>query len=141
MTPRIEFYVLAAAGESARFDTACRLVDKARARGLNVWLRTGSDAQSGAIDRQLWTWRHGSFIAHRIHSPGRRLWPVLIGTGMPPATHRAVLLNLADSVPDELEGCERVIEIVDGRDEILSASRARYKVYRDRGYAPSTVRL
>lgn len=141
MATRIEFYVLATAGEAACLATACRLVDKARSQELSVWIRTASAAQSATIDRELWTWRRGSFIAHRIHAPGRRPWPVLIGTGAPPESHRALLLNLADDVPDGFEACSRLIEIVDAREGVLAASRARYKVYRDRGFAPSTVRL
>lgn len=140
-TPRVEFYVLSEAGEAARVDTACRLVDKARAQARVVWIRAHDAAQAAAIDVRLWTLRRGSFVAHRIHVPGRRVWPVLIGTGDPPPEHRDVLLNLADTVPADITGIGRLIEIVDARPEVLAASRTRYKDYRDRGYAPATVRL
>jgi len=55
--------------------------------------------------------------------------------GEAPAHACEVLLNLAADCPPFFERHERLLEIVSQDDAERQAGRARFKFYRDRGYA------
>lgn len=134
---RVDFYVLpeSAADDSAM--TACKLCDKAVAAGQRVYLHAPLAAEQDALDKLLWTFRQGSFIAHERLAPAPPAAPlpdVLLGDAEPPPSHNAVLINLGAEVPPFFSRFERVCEIVAGDAARRAQSRARYKFYRDRGY-------
>jgi DNA polymerase-3 subunit chi len=61
--------------------------------------------------------------------------PVLIATEPEPVPACGVLLNLADDCPPRFESYDRVLEIVSRDTAERDAGRARFKFYRDRGFA------
>ena len=135
---RVDFYVLSEADEAAQLRFACRLVEKAVEQGNRVHLRTVSTLQSERLDDLLWTFNDRSFLPHEITNGAEvshtRVM-VVIGESAAPATHRQLLINLTDVVPENVTDYERVAEIVPADPEKKQLSRERYKSYRERGCA------
>jgi DNA polymerase-3 subunit chi len=127
----IDFYFNA----QDRLQVACRLAAKAYAHGKKVLVYAPQPELAQRMDKLLWTFQAVSFVPHCMaHEAIAAETPVLIA--MEPETAPAcdVLLNLADDCAPRFESYERVLEVVSpGEDR--DAGRARYKFYRDRGFA------
>ena len=129
----IDFYFNA----DDRLAVACRLAGKALQQKKRVLIYAAEAETAQRIDRLLWTSQAVSFIPHcYAHDPLAADTPVLIASGdEQPAAACDVLLNLAAECPPFFERHERVLEIVDRDEGQILAGRARFKFYRDRGYA------
>ena len=140
---RVDFYVLPEDSESGPALTACQLCEKAVADGKTVHLHVPDSALAGDMDKLLWTFRQGSFIAHeRLGDSAEEPAPaVLIGDAEPPVSHQDVLINLDAAVPAFFSRFDRVLEIVHGDAANRAKSRERFKFYRDRGYTLETHKL
>jgi DNA polymerase-3 subunit chi len=129
----IDFYFNA----GDRLAVACRLAGKAlqQKKRVLIYAPRADDAQR--LDRLLWTAPAVSFIPHCMaHDPLAADTPVLIATGDEASgTDCAVLINLAADQPPFFERHERLLEIVSQDEEQVLAGRARFKYYRERGYA------
>lgn len=147
---RVDFYLLqenaggdvaGAATDAAKLALACRLTDKAFRLGHKVYLYTPDETLAARLDDLLWVQNPNSFIPHHIYKDGEPLAPVAIGAVPPPATLDEVLVSLSAEVPDFFSRFARVVELV-GTDATEKAqSRARFRFYRDRGYALQTHTL
>jgi DNA polymerase-3 subunit chi len=117
----------------------CRLLRKAvGAHGARLVVmadRTTLDA----IDQLLWALQPAEFIAHcrggdEPHVVSRS--PVVLAesgaTELPP---RPILVNLGPEAPESFERFDRLIDIVGSDDADKQAGRARWRHYKDRGYA------
>lgn len=134
---RVDFYVLPSDGAEDAVMTACKLCDKAVGSGSRVYVHADDQRMQDQLDKLLWTFRQGSFIAHERASSAALSEPlpaVVFGSVEPPQSHMRVMINLADDVPAFFSRFERVCEIVAGDDAQRAKSRTRYKFYRDRGY-------
>jgi DNA polymerase-3 subunit chi len=131
----IDFYFNA----DDRLGVACRLAGKALQRNQRVLIYAPQAEMAQRIDRLLWTSQAVSFIPHcYVHDSLATDTPVLIASDdMPPPATCDVLLNLAAECPPFFERHERLLEIVDQDKDQVLAGRARFKFYRDRGYAIS----
>jgi len=141
---RVDFYVLAEEALDARLKFACRLTEKAVDQGHRVYLQTASTADAQRLDEMLWTFSDRSFLAHEIAngaSASHERVMVLLGDGEAPLTHRQLLINLTERLPNNLDAYERIAEIVDTDPERKRLSRERYKQYRERGCALETHTL
>jgi DNA polymerase-3 subunit chi len=140
---RIDFYVLATADARGRWMTACRLIEKAFHQGHRIYLKTASGEETVILDDLLWTFRQGSFVPHATvaNAGDGDETPVLISHDAPPASMDDVLVNLGAELPAGFERFGRLAEIVDHDEARRQAGRARYKAYKDAGYAPETHRL
>jgi len=129
----IDFYFNA----DDRLAVACRLAGKALQQKKRVLIYAAEPETAQKIDRLLWTSQAVSFLPHcYAHDPLAADTPVLIASGdAQPASACDVLLNLAAGCPPFFERHERVLEIVDREEGQVLAGRARFKFYRDRGYA------
>lgn len=141
---RVDFYVLASHTPEAGnpLPVICRLCDKATAGGHNIYVYAPEAPTADALDGMLWSFRQGSFITHERSTGGSAPEPpppaVLIGADAPPDGYQQVMINLGAEVPPFFSRFERVLELVHGDDTERARSRARYKFYRDRGYALAT---
>lgn len=136
---RVDFYILDEATPPAM--TVCKLCDKAVSAGQRVYVRAPEPAQLDELDKLLWSFRQGGFIAHDRHEaaePGEPLPAVLLGDAEPPSNYQQVLINLAQEVPAWFSRFDRVLELVPGDAAARAASRGRYKFYKDRGYELNT---
>ena len=141
--PRIDFYVLPDQKPNGRLLLACKLSEKAYLSGYRVYLHTSSAEQARTVDDLLWTFRQGSFVPHAL-SPASAddRSPVLIGcSASPPELANGIIVNLDLQPPPEFERFERVIEVVDQEPETLTRSRDRFRLYRERGFQPSSHKL
>ena len=133
----IDFYFNA----GDRLDVACRLAGKALQQRKRVLLYAPQAELAQKLDRMLWTAQAVSFIPHcAAHDPLAAETPVLIASDdeaprSSPAAACDVLVNLSAGCPPFFERHERLLEIVAQDEAERQAGRARFKFYRDRGYA------
>ena len=133
---RVDFYVLSEQDDLAALRFACRLAEKAVDQGHRVHLRTASPQQTQRLDDLLWTFNDRSFLPHEITTGAEvshaRVM-VVIGEAAAPTSHRQLMINLTEAVPENLADYERIAEIVAADPEKKRLSRERYKSYRERG--------
>lgn len=140
---RVDFYVLAGAGEPARHQFACRLAEKAYRLDHTVHIRTADRASAEVLDDLLWTFRDGSFVPHEfLADPSAEpRAPVTIGASRPTGRDCDLLINLAAGVPEDCASFPRVAEIVTSDEDVRRESRQRYAQYRDMGHSLETHKL
>ncbi len=119
-----------------KLHTACSLSAKACARGMRV-LAFCSDAEAcQKFSRLLWTAQAVSFIPHCAPGdPVAAVTPVIIDHTGSTLPHDDVLINLRTDWPPFFSRFQRLIEIVSLDEDDRSHARARFRFYRDRGYA------
>ena len=129
----IDFYFNA----GDRLEVACRLAGKALQQKKRVLIYAPQPEVAQKIDRMLWTAQAVSFIPHCAarDALAAQAQVLIADDEAPPATACQVLLNLSAQCPPFFERHERLLEIVAQDEEQVIAGRARFKFYRDRGYA------
>ena len=132
--PRADFYLI----DKPRFRSeplrlVCALVAKAHEAGQPCLILADSMARAEELDDLLWAFDPESFIPHQIAGQGGddADVPVLIVPPGVTTAERPLLMNLREA---PVEGTfERVLEIVPADETARSASRERWKAYRERG--------
>jgi DNA polymerase-3 subunit chi len=138
---KVDFYVLADAGEAARHLFACRLAEKAYRLKNTVHIRTTDNGLAKKLDELLWTFRDGSFVPHEIAQAGApREAPVSIGAG-DEKDASDLMINLDDAVPPDIGAFARIAEIVSSDEDSKQRSRKRFSEYRDQGHTLDTHNL
>lgn len=136
---RVDFYIIHEKTGRDRDRFVCKLVGKAWQEQHRVYVHTGSQAQTNAIDDLLWTFRDISFLPHEQvingHAAETR---VLIGHTDPPEAHDDVMVNLTHPVPHFFEQFDRVLEVIDQAPENKKVGRQRYRYYIEHGHTPNT---
>jgi DNA polymerase-3 subunit chi len=121
---------------------ACRLLRKAVSTHGARLVVMADAATLDAIDQSLWTLQPSEFIAHcrcddDAHVVTRS--PVLLAeSGTESLPDRPILVNLGADLPARFERFERLIDIVGSEEADKLAGRARWRHYKDRGYAIRT---
>jgi DNA polymerase-3 subunit chi len=138
--PRVDFYVSAEAGESARLRLACRIAEKAYLAKQKVVVLCEDAEVLRRFDELLWTFGDGSFVPHDTVAAADAPCdaPVALTTGSLPAGHNDVLVNLGNVVPAFFEKFARVAEFLDARPDVRAAGRERFRVYRSKAMEPQT---
>lgn len=140
----VEFHILSAAGDDARYRYACQLAEQAYDRDQSIFVRVTNAAEAQRMDELLWTFSDRAFIPHEIanaDSPSHPRIRVLIGTDSAPEAYRALLINVAAELPAQLESYARIAEVVDADVERKRLARERYKQYRECGCSLDTKNL
>ena len=138
---QVDFYIVEQARDD-RLGIACRLAQKAYDAGQRAHLHVADAAQAERLDKQLWTFRQGSFIPHAIAgTPEAEAAPLVIDHAGEPAEPYQLLFNLADEVPPFFSRFERVIEVIGTTEQEVHDGRARYRFYRERGYSLTDTRV
>ena len=110
--------------------TARSLLDKSLPNGWRVMIRGTDPAMLERWDHRLWSEPADSFLPHGVQGgPADADQPVLLGQG-PIANSAQVLLLIdgAETTPDEVTALERVCILFDGDDpERLSHARGQWK--------------
>lgn len=121
---------------------ARQLTTKAVARGMQVMIYAPDAALADTIDVLLWTTPALSFLPHcRDTHPLAATTPVLIGECADTLARADVMINLHHDRPPAFSRFQRVLEIVGIRAEDIEQGRARYRFYRERGYALTNIDL
>jgi DNA polymerase-3 subunit chi len=128
----IDFYFNA----SDPIQVACRLAAKAFARRQPLLIYAPDAETAARIDKALWTWQATGFVPHcAVNDALAAETPVLIARDEETPAHLCVLLNLSGEAPPHFARFERLLELVGADDAQRDAGRARYKAYRNQGYA------
>lgn len=118
---------------------ACALVAHWYKAGRKVWIRCDSDALEARLDQMLWVFEPLAFVPHVRE--GHKLsatTPVRIGGDPAAAPDDAILLNLAQDVPQGFERHTHIVEIVGQDLADREAARARFMCYRQSGFDMQT---
>lgn len=136
---RIDFHTHVGIGVQW-LDYACRLVRKVYAAGKPLCV-VASDQLLGNFDARLWTFSALDFIPHcRADDAHAAITPVILTTQCDQAPAQPILLNLDTAIPPDFARFKRLLEVVGSDEAQISAARARYRFYRDRGYLIHTYR-
>ena len=136
---QIDFYILEKHASGDRYQLACRIAEKARRAGRRVLIHTPVATETKHLDGLLWTLLENSFIPHGVLGRDEReINPILVGDGGTDTQEHEVLINLATEVPVFFGRFERLIECVDHDEAVKSASRDRFRYYREHGYPLNT---
>lgn len=120
---------------------ACRVVRKALGNGRTVLVFSRDAQRLTRLDSALWTFSALDFLPH-VYADSELADRTPVWLSMTALRDRArdVLLLLDDEAAPEFErwfDCfERVIEIVSNEEDDRARARARFKTYRERGFAP-----
>lgn len=138
---KVDFYILEnAPAVNGRQLFACRLCEKVFRNGLQIFLHTDNHEETVLMDELLWTFRAGSFIPHDTREAEHT--PVLVSHRDDFNDHREVLVNLCRQIPIFADQFERVLEVVNSRqDQARDQARQRYREYKKRGYQIQTHQL
>ncbi|SUO97431.1 DNA polymerase III subunit chi [Suttonella ornithocola] len=144
--PIIRFYVLPLGADiERRLQILCKLCEKALNGGeKNLIIHCENHTLATLVDERLWQYPLTSFLPHTLSHDSKHSndAPILITTAPERVTHADTFINLSlDTQADIPQNCQRVIEIVQNTNDVLSATRARYKAYQARGYTPETIKL
>ena len=127
----IDFYFNAA----DRLQVACRLAAKALAERKRVLIYAPDAELATKLDRLMWTWPATGFLPHcSAHDALAAETPVLIG-GDDEAAEIPILLNLSTDCPPHFASFERLLEVVGTDEADREPARARFRMYKSRGYA------
>jgi DNA polymerase-3 subunit chi len=140
---KVDFYVLSGNGDLARRQFACRLAEKAYRLKNTVHIQMANLQGAEQMDELLWTFRDGSFVPHEVldASASESVSPLTIGIDCVRQGNCDLLINLTDSIPENLSSFPRVAEIVSSDSESRNASRIRFVEYRDDGHTLETHKL
>lgn len=135
MSPiRVDFYLLASDQEQARWNIACRLLEKAYLKGHKVYVLCNNQQDAELIDELLWTFKEDSFIPHNLQGEGPEPPPPIhIGYDKEPRGFNDILLNLTPSIPTFYKKFRRIIELVSTMETEKEQSRANYREYKAQG--------
>lgn len=132
---RIDFYVLSATTLEARFDFACRLTETIYRKGYRLHVHLEDEAMAREFDERLWVFREDAFVPHVLMGEqSLPPAPVTLGWEAPPEPGIEALLNLNAAIPSWFSRFERVAEIINQHQEVLSAKRECWQTYKSRGY-------
>jgi DNA polymerase-3 subunit chi len=143
MTGQVDFYVLPGTSPQQRWAFACRVVEKAWLRGLDVAVLGDDAAELRQFDELLWTFSDQSFVPHEILGPGapRGTAPVRLLQSLPDGVTADVLVNLGAALPPAPARFPRIAEIVDADPTRRQLGRERFKAYRDLELTLNTHRI
>ena len=140
---RVDFYLLAEAGEPSRERFACRLAEKAYRLEHSVHIHTADPQRASQLDDLLWTFRDGSFVPHEVIEHGNRPAesPITLGCSGAAARPAELLINLGDDLVPGAGAFPRVAEIVTSDEERKQRSRRLFAEYRAQGFDLETHRI
>jgi len=128
---RVDFYLLASSQNEARWNIACRLLEKAYLKGHKVYVNCKNQQDAELLDELLWTFKEDSFIPHNLQGEGPEPPPPIhIGYGKEPRGFNDILLNLSDQIPTYYTRFKRVMELVLNVETEKELSRSHYRDYR-----------
>lgn len=134
---RIDFYILPDTTLEARLGFACRLTETIHRKGYRLHLHAEDEAMGQALDERLWTFRPDSYLPHAVlGSEMAADAPVTIGWQAPPddMADNMAMLNLHPEIPEWFSRFERVAEIINQHQTVLTTKRACWQTYKKRGY-------
>lgn len=111
------------------------LLEKTLGRDWRALVRCRSEERAAALDTALWTYRDDSFLPHGLGGePDAARQPVLLTSGEGNPNGAQALFLIDDAEPGVLEGFQRAVIFIDGRDEAaVAAGRRRWAALKAAG--------
>ncbi|MBY5929467.1 DNA polymerase III subunit chi [Halomonas sp. DP8Y7-3] len=140
---KIDFYILPDTTLEARIAFACRLTETIARKGYRLYLYAEDEAMAHELDERLWDFRPDAFVPHVLEGSddasieAAKRVAVTIGWEGPPASldpPPQAMLNLSPEIPEWFSRFERVAEIINQHQDVLTAKRECWKTYKQRGY-------
>ncbi|SEN06214.1 DNA polymerase III subunit chi [Halomonas caseinilytica] len=135
---QVDFYILPDTTLDARLEFACRLAETIVNKGYRLHLHAEDEAMARTLDDRLWDFRPDAYLPHALlGSEQAGSVPATIGWGEPPALDEPAIqamLNLHPGIPEWFSRFERVAEIINQHQEVLTAKRDCWQTYKKRGY-------
>jgi DNA polymerase-3 subunit chi len=132
---RITFYFNA----PDKLDVARKLAAKTFQGGQQALVYTTDPARAQEADQGFWTAQQLSFLPHvRCGHPLAPETPILIGDNPDVLGRADVLINLDEEPPAFFGRFERLLEIVTADPADRERARARFRYFKERGYALET---
>ncbi len=140
--PEVVFYVLASSSQHERQDFACKLIEKIYRGGQFCYVLTDNPEQAADLDKQLWSFRAGSFVPHQLYQGKLPSYAntLLIGGSDIPENWQKVIVNLSTHYPPTVAPTERIVEILDNSEASKQSGRERYRHYQNAGLQITTHR-
>lgn len=112
------------------------IVAKALERGHRILVKAGSRERVESLDTVLWTFDASSFLPHGYIKDGtEKEQPVFLTTEDVNPNGATVLVLTDGATSEAMEKFPLCCELFDGNDdEAVTAARARWKQYKDKGY-------
>lgn len=112
------------------------LLSKALERGHRIILKMANMTQVAQMNDHLWTFDAQAFLPHGAEQNGdSSKQPVYLTDGDENPNEADVLILCAGAESEAIGGFTLCCEMLDGHDQgAVSAARARWKVYKDKGY-------
>ena len=128
----IDFYFNA----SDRLQVACRLAAKALAEEKRMLVYAPDAEVAARMDKLMWTWPATGFVPHcPVDDALAPETPILIGRTDELPPNCALLINLGAECPPHFASFERLLEVVGAEEAEREPARARFRLYKSRGYA------
>ena len=126
-------------GVADRLPYLCRLLRKVQQSGAQIGV-CGPTALLDRLDAALWRFEPTAFVPHLRFKVGALpagslgASPVLLTEAPVDLPHKALLLNLGQTMPDGFESFDRVLEVISNDGEQARMGRQRFKQYKDLGH-------
>lgn len=134
---QVDFYVLEEGAFSAE-QLACYLALMAWEQGHHIAVLTETTDLANKLDELMWNYPAGRFLPHSAE-PGDTRAPVIIGqSDMPIPGDSEVIINLTTTAISESDRFKRLLEIVPGDPVQRTASRHKFRSYREQGLNPAS---
>ena len=131
----VSFYILQERELQARWQFACRLIEKAHRLGHQVLVTVDNAADAEYLDDLLWHFHPESFVPHRrLGALDQPSAPVEIGINNEYGDQHDVLVNLSQQVPEQFSRFQRLSEVVIQEPQVLQNTREHFSFYKARGY-------
>lgn len=133
--PKVDFYHLADEQAHPMRLFCCRLADKAWRMGNRIFIHCDDSKQVAMLDDLMWSYRDDGFLPHAtLKSPTDTAdTPILLGESIPAEQPFDLLINLASSLPTELDRISarigRIAEIINQNPNVKQQGRIRYSYY------------
>ena len=123
--------------ESRLEDALPSLLEKSVDRGWKVAVHLASEERRDALDAHLWTFREDSFLPHDVDrdGAGAARQPVLLTLAQVAANGASVRFVVDGAETPQLDGCDRLIFMFDGHDQIqVDQARTQWKALKAGGH-------
>ena len=122
-----------------RLQVACRLAAKALAERKRMLIYAPDAELATRLDRLMWTWPATGFLPHcALDDALAAETPILLSQDERTPADTPFLLNLSGDCPPHFASFERLFEVVGADEGDREPARARFRLYKSRGYAISS---
>jgi DNA polymerase III subunit chi len=140
---KVVFYLLDESpteAEPAHFALACQLAARCYRSKQKCLVVCADKASAELFDELLWQLPADGFIPHNLAGEGPVGGaPVEVCWQNPNMAGRAVLINLAEHIPDCHASCKQIVDFVPAPEALKLPARERYKLYRAAGHQLDTL--